>query len=239
MREQVLEAAAAVLIDPIDDLRDAVGEDQLLDQPHRENRDAECEAGAARGLGMLELRHQLVRTQDRPGDQMREEQDIAEQDPQRRLQRIFAAVDVDDIGAQCEGDERQPERQRPAQLRGVDRVVQAEHVIGQKERVFDEDQRQEQGEQRRREPQPPAALLLACIDPGGARERDERHREGQPDIDGTPPGIEHRAAGDDQPDPQMRGQKEVTGEVDGKKDEKDRVGKQHYLLDPSSVFAPC
>jgi hypothetical protein len=31
----------------------------------------------------------------------------------------------------------------------------------------------------------------------------------------------------------------MTGEVDSEKNEKDRIGEQHYWLDPSSVFALC
>src|SRR5690242_16761235 len=116
--------------------------------------------------------------------------------------------------------------------------MQAEHVVGEEKRIFNESEWQEADDERRRKPQPPATPFLGSVDPGRARKRAQRHRKGQPDVSRTPPGIEHRAAGDDQPDPMARGQKEMTGEVDGEENEEDRIGKQHYLVDPSSVFAP-
>ena len=100
------------VVDRLGDRREeAVGEHDLLEQPERQQREAEEDWSGVARRGSVELRDKLGRAHDRPGDQVREEgheQGVVEEAPGRLR---AAQVDVERVGQRGERVEPDSDRQ--------------------------------------------------------------------------------------------------------------------------------
>jgi hypothetical protein len=87
-------------------------------------------ASTRRGSCLLaQLRQELRRADDRPGDEVREERDVHREVEQARGPQLLP-VDVDDVAHRLEREERDADRQRDLQERRVDVDAEvAEHVL--------------------------------------------------------------------------------------------------------------
>ena len=124
-------AGGGMLVDRRHKRRDVVGEHPLLEQAEEQQREADREVLLVEPAGRgRELRHHLAIVDDRPGDELREEENEG---------AIFAkreglhppGLDVDQEGDLLEGDERDAERQNDVQQNEIG----AEHVV---DRAVDE-----------------------------------------------------------------------------------------------------
>ncbi len=116
--------------------REIVGDHHLLEQAAEDQQHVLAEGEIAGSRRRSELRQELVRAHDRPGDEMREETDV-EHDVERRARgRQAPAIDVDDVGNRVKGQER--DRHRQGDVDEADRRVQPQRM-GERENLRDEE----------------------------------------------------------------------------------------------------
>ena len=99
------------VVDRLDHRREeTVGEHHLLEQPERQQREAEEDLVGVRPARLLELRDELGRAHDRPRHEVREEgheQGVIEEAARRRRP---PQIDVERVGQGREGVEADPDR---------------------------------------------------------------------------------------------------------------------------------
>ena len=89
----------------------------FLEHAQDDQPKAEAHSRPAPALGPLDLRQEVLRSHDRPGDQVREEQDEQHEVAEVPLRLDPAAIDVDGVVDRFESVERDADRQNHAQHR--------------------------------------------------------------------------------------------------------------------------
>ena len=180
----------------------------------------------------VELRDQLVRSHDRPGDQVREERQVqVEVDPARRLR--VAPLDVHDVCDRHEREERDPDGQDHLEQRraGVDAQSgePVRHVDGEEAVVLEVRERGERGHDRDRHHESPPGRLLLLRDREPADLGDRADPRQQPHEVPVPPGVEDVARRDHEELPRQRArvQEPVAQEDQAEEDGEIDRGEEH------------
>ena len=142
-------------------------------------------------------RHRPV-ADDRPRDQLRKIHDVERERHRRTLRIGDAAVDVDQIGQDVEGDERDAQRQRHVRVGkrpAEDRLEHHVEVVDQEVGVLEQDQDEEISRDRPLD-QPLAPLAVGRRDRLTEHEVGGDRRQHQDDRDPAAPHIKHHAGGD-------------------------------------------
>src|SRR5213596_1361815 len=110
------------------DLRNRVGEDELLDKAHREDRYGHRKRPEYDSPGTIELWDELVRTQDRARSHGREEQHVTEHGRGALAGRELPVIGIDDIGGKREGHKGDPQWERQPEELTVRVKERTEHI---------------------------------------------------------------------------------------------------------------
>ena len=167
----------------VDELaRQVVGDHQLLDEPQRDQRQPRPHGDAVRVSRRLQLRQELARAHDRPGDEVREEAEVNRRVHQRGGLGL-APVGVDHVGDGLEAEEADPDGQRDRQeWQRHPEARRVEHVADVRDEeavVLEHGEDPEVERDPSRHDQLPRALVIGAVDEVDRELADDRDRRQQ------------------------------------------------------------
>ena len=183
--------------------QERIGEHHLLEQPERHQREAEAQLCAGGAPRLLELRHELGRSHDGPGDQVRkeghEQRVIEEVASRHRAPQVY----VEGVGHRGERVERDADRQHDIGRRRLVGDSEGIHRRGevrlQEAAVLEVQQHAEIDDDRQEHPRAPAGLPLRAHQPLSRVPIDDR-RYPQQDHERRIPRRVEQVAGDQEVD---------------------------------------
>ena len=177
----------------VGEYREIVGKDQLLDQPLEDLRDGPSGFLARWASALVDLGEEILRPDDRSGDEMGKEGQEERKSRQASCRRHVAAIDVDIIGNPLEGIEADADRQNEVekQLVGTEGKDGGE-AREEKIDVFEDTERPEIAGDGHRKRQPPPVAGRAIDD--DARQEVEQRRTGEKkDESDVPKAVEDKS----------------------------------------------
>src|SRR5690606_18406869 len=217
-------------VDLADVDREAVGDDELLEEPPRHQLEPVEDAAPVPRLALVELREEVLAPLDGPRHELREEAHVEREVAEVPLGLLPPPVDVDGVRHRLERVERDPYREQqrrhahgPAPREGEQRVEalaeEPEVLEGEEEPEVRHQAHQEEGAAG------PPRLPLRHQQP--RRVVDERRDHDEGEVLDAPPPVEHVAGQEEEgPPPPVRGREEQR-DHDGEEDDEGQRVEEH------------
>ena len=228
----------------IDDGRDRIREEDLLDHADHEKRPADISVGRPVGtVDALDILLDLPEANDGAGDELGKQRDVRREFEEVARRRNHAPVPIDHIGDRMERVERDADREHDIEKRqhrvaaepGRDLVEISDHEVG----VLEESQQREICRDRKHHAQLPAPRILPPEQPKAGQVADRGGKEHQRAKLVVPERVEGVAA-DRQPHvPRRLSRQMPEHEVGDRKEgeEKPEAVEQHYFS-PTPLAGP-
>ena len=195
----------------------------FLNRPAKISRSASA-ASSRRGSGhLVELRQQLARPHDRPGDEVREERQVDREVEERRRLGV-PSVRVDDVAEGLEGEEGDPDREDHLHQRRVHVETEPAQPVGHRRDeepvVLEVGEDAEVRHHRAGQQQAGVAARLGrAVDRHRGELVDDRRRGEQQDEARVPPAVEDVAGRQDEQPPGQRSRSEQPAHDEGQTEE--------------------